>query len=234
MAGRPQSSFTSGSRSTRLVSSGICVTKASDGHPVIGLFSQRLLVSRAPARSFRRQPVQAEFERGQITAGRHAAAAVEAALRIRRHVVDDAGAGNDALVLVQRMFEERAGGDAVAEHHILSDHAARVRQAIGEAGRLRHQQQASRLRAIGGQDHRLGLLTHFAFLRVEINDAGHPAAVVDGDLAHVALHANFAAAGFLGDRKHGDGRTGSRAHLTAIAGTNSAIDARGAPHIGLA
>ena len=125
------------------------------------------------------------------------------------------------------------GGGPVAGHQVPSDQTAGVRQPVRETGRLRQQQQASRLRGIGGQDHRLRPLTHLAFLSIEINDAGYAAALVDRNLAHIALHADFAAARLLGDRKHGDRGTGSRAHLASVARTDSAVDARVAAHIRL-
>ena len=106
--------------------------EAGDRHLVVGFLPQRLLVARAPAWRVRRQPVEAHAERRLVAARGQASAAVEAALRIGRHEVDDAGAGDHALVLVQRMLEEPARAGAVAEHQILADDAVRVRQAVGK------------------------------------------------------------------------------------------------------
>ena len=120
-------------------------------------------------------------------------------------------------IVVTRMFEERANIDHVAEHHMLSHHAARVRQPLGETSRLRHQQKAGRLGGVCGKDNRLRLLAYLALLGIEINDASHATAVIHGDLAHVALHPNFTAPGFFGNRQDGDRRTRPRANLATIA-----------------
>ena len=95
------------------------------------------------------------------------------------------------------MLEEAARAGAVAEHQVPADDAVRVREAVRELRRLREQQQARRLRAVRRQDDGLRPLLDFALLGVEIDDAGDASAVVDRNLAHVAVRADFAFARLL-------------------------------------
>ncbi len=140
--------------------------------------------------------------------------------------------GNHALVFVQRTLKEPARAGAVAEHQILADDAVRVREAVGKFRRLREQQQACRLRSVRGQHDGFRALLYLALLAVEIHDAGDAAAVVDRNLAHVAVGADFTFAGLLRQRQHRDGRARSCAHVAAIPRADAAIHARGASHVG--
>ena len=153
--------------------------KARDRHPVIGFFSECVLISRSPTRSIRRQSAQAKFEWRQITASRHASPTIEAALWIGRHVVHNGASGNDPLVFIQRMLKECVRARAIAEHRVLSHNSARVCESIRKEMRLREQQKAGRLRAICGKDHRFRPLTHFLFPPIEIDHACDAASTVD-------------------------------------------------------
>ncbi len=178
------------------------------------------------------QPVQAVADRRVEAARRKSPAAVETALRVRGYVVDDACAGDHAFVVVERVLEQAARVRTVADHEVLADDAARVREAVREARRLRQQQQTRGLGPVGRQHDDLRLLEVLALVGVEVSRTGDAAARVDRDLAHVAPGPNFAIAARHRERQHRDRRARARAHVTAEARAHSAVHARGPAHVG--
>src|SRR5260370_440947 len=78
------------------------------------------------------------------------------------------------------------------EHQVLAHQPARIRQAVRELLRFRHQQQARRLRTIRAQAYCLRPLPLLALLLVEVNYSSCAAQRIRLDLAHVALRSAFA------------------------------------------
>ena len=109
-------------------------------------------------------------------------------------------ARNHTLVLVQGMIEQRIDGDRVAQSSHNAPPAARIREAVREPRRFRHQQKPRRFRRIRSQHHRLRLLPHFPLLRVEINHTVYKSRIIHRDLTDITLHPYLAASRLLGER----------------------------------
>ncbi len=106
------------------------------------------------------------------------------------------------LVFVQLVLEHGADIAAGVEHEVLADEAARIGEAIRKLRVRGVQQQARRFGAIRRNDHGARFLETLALVAIKVGDTGGAPALVGTNLEHIALGANFAAAGCLGFRNH--------------------------------
>ena len=122
----------------------------------------RLRLAAVPAHRGRavRAYLQSVLDWFFLAAAGHSPATIKAPLGIAGNVVENGGSAHDALVLVQRMFEEPARVAGISRHQVSAHHAVGVRQAVWKAVRFRHQQKPRRFQAIGRQHHRFGFLEY--------------------------------------------------------------------------
>src|SRR6266851_6227059 len=93
------------------------------------------------------------------------------------------------------MFETSESSRLAFKHQQFSYQAARVGQSVRKQIRFREQQQARCFRAVGADHDRLRLLKLFLLLRIEEDHSIYAAALVGGDLPHIATRADFTTSG---------------------------------------
>ena len=187
MAGSPQASFTVSSSEMLLSSTGNEVVWPARYMLRVKYFCSAFLYSLPHCGRRRGSPNERERDGIPEEARIDAAAAVKAELGIELVLVVNHARNFDALVLVQRMFEQPAGERVGVEHQVLAHQPAGVGEPLGETVRLGEQQQPRRLRAVGGNDDGTGALQVLLAALVEINRAGRTAVRVKFDLANIAV-----------------------------------------------
>ena len=205
---------------------------AEHRHLVIELRGDALLERLAEQRSFTRDIGVEGVEDGihiQKTAGIQPAAPVESALRIRVvEVVQDPG-DLDALVFIERMFENGMRRGMAVEHQVLAHQAAAVGQPVGVPAGFRLQQDARRLRTVGRQDDTPGLLRLLLAVGIEVDHLADLTPVIGFQPEYLAFGAYLAVAGRLCQGQHGGQGGGFGVHLAAKRHAEAAVNAARPP-----
>src|SRR6266478_1142793 len=177
-----------------------CVMRKHVHHA--GKVTQVFLKLPTPLRHIGRKTAESEANRVQIKPPIQSSAAKQPVLGVDLVKVMDHAAHMHALEVVEGMLEYTRRHRSRIEHQVLAHQPARIRQAVRELLRFRHQQQARRLCTIRAQEYCLRPLPLLALLLVEVNYSCGAAQRIGLDLAHVAVRADFTAPRPLRYRDH--------------------------------